>query len=366
MKSVSFVLTRVLLILAGVLFALIALEGALRVLPIPSRQALAQRLEEQWESDPELLLRLKPDFEMEITGHPEFSYTLKTNSDGLRDEPFTGTFDIAAVGDSFTFGFGVEQPESWPAQLETLSGKRVANLGWAGWSSYVYPVALERYAVPLETKLWLWAFFYNDLPESAGAEEFIQSGEPDYLSWIREQQPRPGFPYNLRVLEFLLALTNPELFLLPNSGDREFDNGEFKMRVGSYSWDVSDPENPQVQRGWELTEQALEQAHDLAMQNGAELVIVFVPSREHVYWPIVKQSLPEFDVDQLDAVSTRLRDIATTQGLHYLDLLPGFRAAADAGEMLYFPSDGHWNPPGHQLAANLIHQFLLEQELYQR
>jgi hypothetical protein len=31
--------------------------------------------------------------------------------------------------------------------------------------------------------------------------------------------------------------------------------------------------------------------------------------------------------------------------------------------MLYFPSDGHWNEAGHELAAQLIFEFLLAEDL---
>jgi len=40
---------------------------------------------------------------------------------------------ILAVGDSFTFGDQVSDPETWPAQLEKLSGWRVINSGVFGY-----------------------------------------------------------------------------------------------------------------------------------------------------------------------------------------------------------------------------------------
>ena len=178
-----FVLGRAGLILLGILFAFLLVEGMLRVVSLPNRFTYTRRLISQWEPDDELLLHLKPDLDLRVYGHPEFTYTVRTNGDGLRDEPFAGTFDVAAIGDSFTFGFGVEEPDCWPARLQAISGLRVANLGWAGWSSHVYPVAVRRYAIPLEARVWLWAFFVNDLAESAGAEEFLRSGETDFMAW---------------------------------------------------------------------------------------------------------------------------------------------------------------------------------------
>ena len=357
-----FVISRALLIILGMLFALLVVEIGLRIVPIPNRFTLMERLERQWESDDELLMRLKPNLDMRVYGHPEFSYRVRTNPDGLRDEPFEGDFDIAAIGDSFTFGFGVEEAESWPARLEARSGARVANLGWAGWNSYVYPAAIRRYAVPLQTHIWLWAFFGNDLPESAGAEAFLASEKTDYKGWVEESN-RLTFPLNLRVFQLAAALINPELFLLSDSGDRIFEDGELRMRAGRYAWDVSDPNHPEVQRGWELTEAALIEAQGLAAQHDATLVVVFVPCREHVYWPYIKGLMKDVDIQQLDDVEARLRAFCEAHGIAYLNLLPGFQSQAMKGEILYFPADGHWNVAGHELASQIIYDMLLREEL---
>jgi lysophospholipase L1-like esterase len=303
---------------------------------------------------------------MTIYGHPEVTYSVQTNSDGLRDEPFVEDFAIAAVGDSFTFGFGVEENESWPSQLETLGNTRVANLGWAGWNSLVYPITIRRYAIPLNTQIWLWAFFINDLPESAGAEDFITSGESDYLVWREKNGLSPTelrFPLTLKTVQLVAAFFNPELFLLPNSGDRILEHNELHMRVSHYPWQMTDPNNRNVQRGWVLTEAALREVNELAQSHNATLVVFFIPSREHVYWPYIDEILPDVSVEQLDDAEARLAAICQVNEIAYLNLLPGFRSIANEKKMLYFPSDGHWNKAGHELAAKLVYNFLLDQKL---
>lgn len=365
-RALKFVLSRTALIIFGVLLGLTLIEIVLRIKPVPNRFTLIKLLEKQWEPDEDLLLRLKPNLDMRITGHPEFSYTVLTNADGLRDEPFQGAHDIAAIGDSFTFGFGVEEPHSWPARLESLSRVRVANLGWAGWSSLVYPTTIKRFAIPLQTRIWIWAFVSNDLPESAGAEAFLNSGEANYLDWIREIQGTTDelhFPWSLKTIQFIAALINPELFLLPNSGDRIYDDGQLRFRYGEYAWKTTDPSQPEVARGWELTEVALLEASQLANINQATLIVVFVPYREHVYWPYLQDQLGEDKGKQLDLVPARLQSFCEAHDIPYLNLLPGFRERALQGRMLYFPEDGHWNSAGHDLAAGLIYDHLTHEGL---
>ncbi len=365
-RRLGFILGRAALGILGLIIGLGIFEMGLRLFPIPNRFVMQKQLEDLWESDPELLLHLKPNTDQWITGHPEFRFEVITNAEGLRDETFTTDQTIATVGDSFTFGFGVSAEEAWPSQLESLSQVPVANLGWAGWNSYVYPVSIQRYAIPVHARLWLWAFFVNDLPESAGAEAFITSGQTDFKTWSQQgniPNPTSKFPFNLRSIQLLAALFSPDLFLLPNSGDALFDDGSLNFRYGRYAWQMSDPTRPEVQRGWEILEEKLYETRQLAAENDAQLVVIFIPSREHVYWPFVQELMADVNIKQLDDVDTRLKLFCDENNIGYLSLLPGLRATGLTGQMLYFPNDGHLNADGHALAASLTYAYLLEHRL---
>ena len=64
----------------------------------------------------------------------EFESTCSINSKGLRDDDSSLIHpSIISLGDSYTMGWGVEQDESFPEQLEKKIGRKVLN---AGVSSY--------------------------------------------------------------------------------------------------------------------------------------------------------------------------------------------------------------------------------------
>ena len=48
----------------------------------------------------------------------------------------------------------------------------------------------------------------------------------------------------------------------------------------------------------------------------------------------------------------RLGALARAEDVTFVDLLPVLRARRDDG--LYFPKDGHWNPAGHVLVADVV------------
>jgi lysophospholipase L1-like esterase len=59
-------------------------------------------------------------------------FKVDTNAAGFRGpaiSPASGQPRIAALGDSFTFGWGVSHGSAWPAQLQTLTGTETLNLG---------------------------------------------------------------------------------------------------------------------------------------------------------------------------------------------------------------------------------------------
>lgn len=97
----------------------------------------------------------------------EFSFEAKTNSRGFRDREFgpkTAALRIMAIGDSFTYGWGVAQEDSWPKQLEALlkGGAEVANLGMAGGSPRTYVEIAARAVSRLRPDIVILALLSAD------------------------------------------------------------------------------------------------------------------------------------------------------------------------------------------------------------
>jgi hypothetical protein len=73
---------------------------------------------------PTRLYRLAPDFSIMLTGGMYKRMRVETNSAGLREPPLerlgSSKFRILAIGDSFTFGVGIDATQTWPVQLEHI------------------------------------------------------------------------------------------------------------------------------------------------------------------------------------------------------------------------------------------------------
>jgi lysophospholipase L1-like esterase len=123
----------------------------------------------------------RPDWET-VHETADFEVTVRTNALGLRGAPASpakasGTFRILVLGDSFAFGFGVEDGEAFPAVLERRLAPpagyervEVWNAGVAGWSA-------DQYLLLLETRGFAWR---PDLVLLAATEN-----DPADLAWNR-------------------------------------------------------------------------------------------------------------------------------------------------------------------------------------
>jgi hypothetical protein len=91
--------------------------------------------------------------------------TLGEDGVRLHSPPESGadSFTILAVGDSFTFGQGVGDEDTWPAQLQALIGRRVINAGVFGYGLDQSVLRAERLVEGLRIDLLIVGFIADDV-----------------------------------------------------------------------------------------------------------------------------------------------------------------------------------------------------------
>src|SRR5204863_1476949 len=101
----------------------------------------------------------RPNANSTVLWPPELAYEVHINALGLRGPeiertPPVGRTRILALGDSMTFGYHLEEDETWPARLEALlrgAGRdvEVVNGGVGGWSIDSETLFLEERGLAL-------------------------------------------------------------------------------------------------------------------------------------------------------------------------------------------------------------------------
>jgi len=112
-----------------------------------------------------------------------FGTPVVTNAVGLRSPEVRddGSTRILTIGDSCTFGFKVNEPESYPAQLQNLLDQQVGrrryqviNAGMPGATTYHGLLYLRERGAALQPSIVIAGYGFNDMTTDGDAEEQLR------------------------------------------------------------------------------------------------------------------------------------------------------------------------------------------------
>ncbi len=279
------------------------------------------------------------------------------DQNGFRNRPDPHAAEVVVVGDSFIEGWGVTAAELMTARLGADLHRGVVNLGQSWYGPQQELEVLRRYGLPLHPKACVWAFFEgNDLQDV----ERYSSALP-----IWPELSRRNHSFALR------SFTRNALYALRRfgrtregkdaTGTLAYPYGEFRASDGRdvrmYFEYAAHSLSPREITDLDVVGRTLSEAGRLCRRQGAQFLVVFVPSKDRIYLDRTRfaaNAAPrrwrENDLpDRLAAVVRREDPEAG-----FLDLTPVFRQRAARGEILYFLQDSHWSPLGHAAAAAAI------------
>ena len=296
---------------------------------------------------------------------------------GFRNPESWERVDIVLLGDSMTYGHGVEENATIAHFLREESGRRVANLGVTGGSPVEYVAYLRNFALRLHPKVVVVLVFANDFEDIAHKRTIIE--QEAFAE--REQAPELGIydPWSLtragpdmkavtfeRVTRWTLAYQTwlfyePVLRSWLRHPFREltrYSSGE-PRRPGAdlhLQGVVEHQEDP-------LLEKIAAPPHTVAYAKRA--FSVMARSSGAAGTRLVVGFLPELDPrDQTrdDVIEKVCAHIAASEGLPFLDLRPavsGPDGRAFPGDRLL--GDGHLTAQGSRRVATEVARFLGEQ-----
>lgn len=251
----------------------------------------------------------------------DYNTAVRFNSYGLRGpEPFPpereGVLRVAAVGDSFTFGMGVEAEQAWPALLQGRLGDgdreaEVLNFGVCGYSIADSLAVVEHKTRPWRPRAIVFGYFHND-PDTLPLQPIYRA----YLS--------PLSPYRLRLGFFSLMLRRSLDYKL--SGAASYGEMVYSDKL-SY-W-------PNALRSFERMAAAAEE------QNAEFLVAVF---------PSTPNRWEDYDLRPLHH---KLAAALLERNIAYVDLLEAF-SRHPPEEIRISGDDSHPTALGHRVAAQAI------------
>ncbi|HET9229200.1 MAG TPA: GDSL-type esterase/lipase family protein [Thermoanaerobaculia bacterium] len=340
---------RLILLIFSISSSLLFAELAVRLARPQAVMTVSRGL---YEPDPPRRYRIAPGFHGSISNQVEFDTEVSTNRVGLRG-PEVGPkrgLRILALGDSFTFGVGADQEETWPARLSEILGAEVLNAGAPGFGVPDAVAWYEAYGSQLDPDVVVLAVFLaNDLQDASPDQPKVavvdgQLAVPGETGGLRRWLYYHSHLFRLLKSSVLEGGLRTALGLREPWAEREL-RSEFAM----YSPNL--PE--ELRAGAEATERAV------ARLEGRKVLAVLVPSLPQAdpsRWNAVLAQL-KLDPAQHDPLRPNrlFREMFERHGIPVLDLTDTFRKA---GGKIYYPIDQHLTPEGYELVARSVAELL--------
>ena len=360
------------LLLGSLFAALLAVELGLRLF---TRYPLDDAKTQQ--PDPVLRWRMRP----ELAG---------IDDRGFRNAAALASAEVVAIGDSHTYGFNASPEDSWPAQLERLTGRTVYNLGVGGYGLLEYWYLLDEALALQPREILVGVYVVNDLADVCARLLDV----PYWRPWLHARgidgdrcgsaAPHEARRHERDIWERLgLATAVGSLWGVATADQRmRFDiwrgavEKAFVVDVPGtrtvmyHRWlrgkrESTDPARPQVAVALEVARRFLAEGRERSTARGSGFGVLLIPSKEVVYARYLAEiGYPRPEVYDADVHGEELGTAALVRvldelGIPWIDARPGLeRALVEVGDLYPLHRDDHPFAPGYRAYAEAARELL--------
>jgi len=270
----------------------------------------------------------------------DYRIGVRTNSKGIRaDREFAvpkpeGVIRIVGVGDSFTFGYGVEVEDTYLARVERILEEQgfsveTINLGVAGHGTAEQMIMLENVGFSLDPDVVVVGYYMNDIADNTRSMLYSLNDDGNLVR--KAETYLPGveirdFLYSFALYRFLAERSHLMYFARTRLSDLLQKRIRDQHRAAA-SLDTQDEER--------LTATLLDEVKRKCLARGIGFCVLDIPSEYN------KSNLPR-----------AFLEVVTPDDI--VDLRPAFHERMKTTKLYWTRSDGHWTPTGHEIAADAL------------
>ena len=308
--------------------------------------------------DDRLGYRLEPSVRERARIPGIYDYRWTVNSQGFRGaadhavpKP-NGTRRVVMLGDSFTFGLGVDDDESYPARVQHSLETRcpttptdVVNAGVGGYGTSHAAALLEDRAVELQPDLIVYGFFTNDPVDDQVhglhtlEEGALRRNPPSAQDMSRAKalvDKIPGYDWLIRN-STLVAWVRHQYFL-----------ARARRQAPGPSPDgtpVSEPGNLL------LTQRLVERMAEVSKALSAPFLVALIPDSS-----AMRETMIGGTPSPQSALLDEMKQRCANSNLECIDLRSGLAALTTPTSWteLFIANEGHFSADGHDKTARLL------------
>ena len=310
---------------AGVFFVILAVIGevAVRFITPKSEGKLGERLEGSAR-----IYGLRPNQRTVHVGVP-----VEINAVGFRENDYPverrpGVKRIVVLGDSYTFGVGVDFEETFHKRLErSLKNTEVLNFGVPGYNTTNELATLREVAARYKPDLVIVGYVLNDAevtpPEGAVTEKKTEARLLDRIH------------LGLKDTSMLYRFVAPRVGEVAKLFGARYAVGQTGRIIRSFEDDAP---------GWRESRESLLAIAEEARRLGAPTLVVIFPM------------MVDFRNYPLAPAHARIREFCEAHKIPVIDMLPAFKDRNAAEYIVVM--DGHPNGRAHEIFATRILEYL--------
>lgn len=273
----------------------------------------------------------------------EYSSLYRTNCQGFRIDELSNADDSIKqcdwlfIGDSFTQGAQVDYEYLFTSLIyKSFPDKTIINAGISGAGLYEELNFYKEIGQKLHPKkVFLQIGVFNDFKDieehRASLQDYIAEKSTLYRYISYQLSPKDETPLGRWMEPFFLNLQDnidSNILYKPTSAKKEKDKENFAICISEFKRIVE--------------------------SNGAELVLILIPSKEQISPKMLKETLEicklqDGDID-LQAASRLCSEVAQKEGLKLIDMYDDFRFSL----LPFYLIDEHLNVLGHELIASRL------------
>lgn len=343
-------------------FSIVIAEWVLRY----QRQSIEHEINTSERMEPGMILydaqlgwKLKPYWSGK---HHHYDYDVAYNidRDGFRrSDARRENVNYAVVGDSFSFGLGVNDDETFTALLNANSEEKniFRNYSVPGYSTDQQLLLLNGLKDKIDMDVLLVVYLGNDIFDNMR----------DYP--LQAEHAKPYF----KLTDNKLSLENTPVPLTPKSAAARkntisnivlgqpqhaetfsdwFARLEINRRLGLFQKNVglSDEEmDHRFSESLKLFNALVHEIQKLTNKNARKLNVVLLPGRSYV------EQSESVSAQYQEYFRQKIRSSLDASSITVMDLAIHLRVLHDKGiQKLYYPNEGHLTPLGHQYVADYL------------
>ena len=299
------------------------------------------------------IYRSSPVFGHELTpgakGIGVLRNTIFINSAGFRDKEYPiekeiGIYRIMVIGDSFTFGMGVNLEDTYVKGIERLLQKENINLevincgvtAYLMWQNYE---VLKRKALPYKPDLVVLGIFLNDIEQSKPPYK-------NFSEWkgsnIFEEEQNTSLKDKFYIRNYIKNL------------DRIFKFRNRYRRGHNYLKTIEERKKTVIQNWLKIMYGKLEERKYIEFE---DTLNKFVETAKNANCDVLVAYIPDaVQLHDLEGqeINRFIKRICQKMGIPFVDITPKFEMDSDPSSLYLFPLDAHTSPKGHKLIAESI------------